>query len=123
MRVEPHVREMDVREPETHAQGNDSAAMTPSQPRAFFPAPDLVATALEASKIGVWSGETAANRVPGSANLEAINHTPAGRFDGTFAGFEDAIPPEDRAAVVAAVKESLRSHKPYRTLSRLPPQP
>ena len=70
---------MDVREPETQGQGNDSAALTPSQPLAFFPAPDLIATALEAGKIGVWSWDIATDRVTWSANLEDI-HRSAGQL-------------------------------------------
>src|SRR6266545_912058 len=123
MRVEPYVHQMDAREPEAQGQGNDSAALTPSQPQPFFPAPDLIAVALAAGKIGVWSWDLAADRVIWSANLEGIHSLAPGSFDGTFAAFESAIHPDDRASVVAAGKEVLRTHKPHRTLYRLPPQP
>jgi PAS domain S-box-containing protein len=127
MRVEQNVRPTDVptevREPEAPSEGNASTVVTPREERPFFPAPDLVATALAAGKIGVWAWDVAPNRITWSANLEEIHRLAAGSFDGTFSAFENAVHPDDRAGVVAAIKESLRSHKPHRTLYRLPPQP
>jgi len=127
MRVEHNVRPTDVptevREPEAQNEGNSRPVPAPSEDRPFFPAPDLVTAALAAGKIGVWAWEIAPNRVTWSANLEEIHRLAAGSFDGTFSAFENAVHPDDRAGVVAAIKESLRSHKPHRTLYRLPPQP
>jgi PAS domain S-box-containing protein len=132
MRVEQNVRPPDVptedREPEAphqtaSSQGNNPAVTTPGEERPFFPAPDLTATALEAGKIGVWAWDIAANRITWSANLEEIHRLAPGSFDGTFAAFESAVHPDDRAVVTAAFKESLRSQRPHRTLYRLPPQP
>src|SRR5215475_2760729 len=110
MRVEQNVRPTDippeVREPEAQSEGNSRAVSTPSEDRPFFPAPDLVAAALAAGKIGVWAWDIASNHVTWSANLEEIHRLAPGSFDGTFSGFESAVHPDDRAGVVAAIKES-----------------
>src|SRR5215470_18371169 len=124
MRVETHVRPMNAREPggqEKEAGG--AAAPAPGPRRLFFQKPELIAAALEAAEIGVWSWDLANNHVTWSTNLEAIHQVAPGTFDGTFSYFEKDIHAEDRASAIATVTESLRTHKPYRTLYRLPPQP
>ena len=89
----------------------------------FFPDPDLMATALEAGNIGIWSWDIAVNRLTWSSNVEEIHDLAGGSFDGTFAFFEKDIHAQDRAGVLAAIDETLRTHKPHRTLYRLPPRP
>ena len=116
---------MDVTEPRAESRDVEAASPPLRRPQgSFFPAAELIATALEAGKIGVWSWEVASDHLTWSANLEAIHRLPqGGSFDSTFAFFENEIHPEDRAGVIAAIKESLRSRQPYRTLYRLPPRP
>src|SRR5262249_37723453 len=124
MRVEPQVRPMDARDPRP-TETNDAASppSTPRPTRTFFVTPEVISNALEAGNIGVWAWDIQTNRVTWSANLEQIHRLPQGRFEGTFAAFENDVHPEDRAAVRAAIEDSLRSHKPYRALYRLPPAP
>lgn len=88
----------------------------------FFPNPQLISVALEAGRIGVWTWETATNRITWSSNLEDIHRLPQGSFNGAFSFFENDIHPEDRADVQTAIQEALRTHKPHRALYRLPPQ-
>jgi two-component sensor histidine kinase len=89
----------------------------------FFPLPDMISIALEAGRIGVWTWDIGSDRIFWSTNLEDIHQLPKGMFDGTFSFFENDIHPEDRAEVLAAIQETLRSRKPHRALYRLPPQP
>src|SRR5829696_9037867 len=101
MRVEQQLRPMmDDREPGAHANDDVAAAPASSPQRPFFPAPELIATALDAGKIGVWSWEIASNRLTWSSNLEDIHQRPPGSFDDTFSFFENDIHPGDHAGVV-----------------------
>ena len=124
MRVETHVLPMNAGEPGGQSKEKGGAA-APARARQepFFSHPELIEAALEAAEIGVWSWELASNHVTWSTNLEGIHQVPPGTFEGTFSYFEKDIHADDRASAIAAVTESLRSHKPYRTLYRLPPQP
>jgi two-component sensor histidine kinase len=89
----------------------------------FFPDLEIVARALEAANIGVWAWDTASNKITWSRNLEEIHRRPLGSFDGTFSCFEQDIHPDDRSIVIAAVKESLETGRPYSVIYRLPPRP
>jgi PAS domain S-box-containing protein len=100
---------------------HDRAAASPGQP--FFPDPEIVAYALEASEIGVWEWDITSDRITWSRNLEEIHRLPAGGFDGTFSSFEQDIHPDDRPGVIAAIKEALQTRRPYSVIYRLPPRP
>jgi PAS domain S-box-containing protein len=108
-------------------QNNEAADLGPlnqvTDASLFFDIAEPISTALEAGRIGVWSWDIPSNRVTWSSNLEEIHHLPPGTFDGTFSVFEKDIHREDRASVMAAVQDTLRTHRPHRTLYRLPPQP
>ncbi|MEA2939452.1 MAG: hypothetical protein QOC56_2956, partial [Alphaproteobacteria bacterium] len=108
-------------------QNNEAADLGPlnqvTDASLFFDIAEPISTALEAGRIGVWSWDIPSNRVTWSSNLEEIHHLPPGTFDGTFSVFEKDIHWEDRASVMAAVQDTLRTHRPHRTLYRLPPQP
>ncbi|MEA2987363.1 MAG: hypothetical protein QOG83_74 [Alphaproteobacteria bacterium] len=108
-------------------QNNEAADLGPlnqvTEASLFFDIAEPISTALEAGRIGVWSWDIPSNRVTWSSNLEEIHHLPPGTFDGTFSVFEKDIHREDRASVMAAVQDTLRTHRPHRTLYRLPPQP
>ena len=99
------------------------AAPAPSRQKEFFPNPELISLALEAGKIGIWTWEIATNQITWSTNLEDIHRLPRDSFNGTFSFFEEDIHPEDRADVLTAVQEALRTRKPHRALYRLPPHP
>jgi PAS domain S-box-containing protein len=94
--------------------------VSPEHP--FFPDAHVMAPALEAGSIGIWSWDVATNHMTWSANLEEIHDLPDGSFDGTFAYFEKDMHPDDRPGVLAAMQETLRTHKPHRSLYRLPPR-
>lgn len=87
--------------------------------------PDLASMriALDAGRVGVWSWDIASNTVHWSASLQHIHDLPAGTSQGSFAVFEQAIHPEDRAEVLGAVRESVETGKPYNVQYRLAPQP
>jgi PAS domain S-box-containing protein len=89
----------------------------------YFPDDEVVHRALEAARVGVWSWDIASNRVTWSSNLEEIHRVPPQSFDGTLAFVENDIHPDDRAAVAAAIQETLRTRAPRRMLYRLPPRP
>jgi PAS domain S-box-containing protein len=90
--------------------------------RAFFPDFATVRAALEAGKIGVWSWDIAANTVVWSSNVESIFGLSPGSFDGTYAFFERDIHEEDRARIVEAVNETLRTGRPYWVRYRVAPR-
>lgn len=86
----------------------------------FFPDLDVVTRALEAADIGVWAWDIASGRIIWSRNLEAIHRLPAGSFDGTLSFFETDVHPEDRPIVLAAIKETLETRRPYSVMYRVP---
>jgi len=90
--------------------------------RIGFPDLESMGLAVDAAKIGVWSWDIASNKVVWSSNLEEIHRLPPGSFDGTFSHFEKNIHPDDRAAVIAAVKTSLQTQQTYSVEYRLPPR-
>ena len=125
MRVENNDRPMDINEPGMDERGQDKPAPTATEAasqESFFASPELISKALEAAKIGIWSCELPSNRVTWSSNLEAIHRLPVGTISEAFSFFENEMHAEDRADVLTAIQETLRTHKPHRALYRLPPQ-
>jgi PAS domain S-box-containing protein len=123
---------MDINEPGTDARGQDKkppiaseAATAPEavKQQAFFSSPELMAIALETAQIGIWSCEIPSNRITWSSNLERIHQRPPGSLNEAFSFFENEMHPEDRADVLTAIQETLRTHEPHRALYRLPPHP
>jgi PAS domain S-box-containing protein len=104
-----------------HEQANASPARAAKA--AAFPDLASMRVALDAGRVGVWSWDIKSNTVQWSANLEHIHDLPSGTFEGTFAAFEQDIHPEDRPEVIAAMRESLTTGKPYRVQYRLAPRP
>lgn len=86
------------------------------------PDPDLIGAALRAGEVGVWSWDIKSDAVSWSGDLPQIQGIAPGDFDGTFASFQKNVHPEDRADVVAAIQESLRTGKRYHMQYRLAPQ-
>jgi PAS domain S-box-containing protein len=86
----------------------------------FFPDLDIVTRALEAADIGVWAWDIASGRIIWSRNLEAIHRLSAGSFDRTLSFFETDVHPEDRPIVLAAIKETLETRRPYSVMYRVP---
>jgi two-component sensor histidine kinase len=116
---------MGINEPAMNDRGeeNKTPAATEAAPQQlFFASPELMSRALEAAKIGIWSCELPANRVTWSSNLEIIHRLPPGTITEAFSFFENEMHPEDRADVLTAIQETIRTHKPHRALYRLPPQ-
>jgi two-component sensor histidine kinase len=119
---------MDTIEPDPE-DAREQPAASPPQPipplpqQPFFPDPALLAIALETGQIGIWSWDIASDRVTWSSNAECVRDLPGGKFEGTFADFENEIHPEDRPGVVAAIQETLQTQKPHRVQYRLQPRP
>ncbi len=90
---------------------------------AFFPDFATVRIALEAGRIGIWSWDVATNAVTWSSNIESMSGLSPGTFDGTYTFFERGIHEDDRAKVVAALDEALRSGGPYWVRYRAAPRP
>src|SRR5262249_49617145 len=103
--------------------GAVSRPATPEPQPAFFAAPEVIPSALEAANIGIWPWDIAPNRLTCPSNLKATHRLSLDGLNGPFSAFENDIHPDDRASVVAAIQDSLRQRKPYRMLYRLPPQP
>lgn len=106
------------------SEQDDEAVAPPIAPlpgRPFFPDPEVTALAIKNRNIAVWCWDIVSNRMTWSSNLGEIQALPD--FDGSFSSFEKHIHPDDRAGVIAAIEETLRSHNPHRTLYRLRPQP
>jgi PAS domain S-box-containing protein len=108
-------------QPTADDNGDGTAAGGGTRP-GFFPDHAIVYSALENSKIGVWSWDIESNRVTWSGNLEEIHCLQKGSFDSTFAAFENDIHPDDRTHVRTELQEALRSQTPRRMLYRLPPR-
>ncbi|MFP5322081.1 MAG: SpoIIE family protein phosphatase [Acidimicrobiia bacterium] len=63
--------------------------------------------ALEAGRLGVWEWDRESGTVAWSAEMEALAGLEPGSFGGSFDDFLDAVHPDDRVAVGAAVEVSL----------------
>jgi PAS domain S-box-containing protein len=74
--------------------------------------------ALEAGRMGTWEWTIATNEVIWSPSLEAIHGLAPGRFEGTFAGYQKDIHPEDREQILGAIAKTLEQgedhHVEYR---------
>ncbi len=105
--------------------GSDTAGSPPeASPRpSFFPDAELICSVLEAGRIGIWSWDIRSKRVTRSSNLEEICGLSPGSMEATKTGIEDAVHPEDRPALVAAMQEALQTLSPRRVQYRLLPKP
>jgi PAS domain S-box-containing protein len=110
----PELKSTTTTEPD-RAPGDETAS-------AFFPDFATVRAALEAGKIGIWSWDIATNVVTWSSNMEAIHSLSPGAFEGTYAFFERDIHEGDRARIVEAVNETLRTGRPYWVRYRVAPR-
>jgi PAS domain S-box-containing protein len=75
--------------------------------------------ALEAGRLGTWTWDIASGVTTWDARLEAMNGMPPGSFGGTYADWEAAIHPDDRAECVARVARALAEPGDYRLLHRI----
>jgi PAS domain S-box-containing protein len=71
-----------------------------------------LALALDAGRMGVWDWDVRTGAIHWSENLEPLHGLPRGSFDGTFAGFQALVHPEDRARVDLAIKRALAEDGP-----------
>ncbi len=108
--------------PQEHEQKETASAGADDTRAPSFPDIESVRVALEAGEIGLWSWDIQSNAVTWSGKLEQIHGLTAGSFDGTFAGFQRDIHPEDQPEITAAIQETLRTGKPYHVHYRLAPQ-
>ncbi len=93
--------------------------LRPSPDREFFPDLTTFHEALEAAQLGIWSWDLATNAVSWSPNLAALHGFSPDAFDGSYAGFLDAINEEDRGALDANLQQALAKGDGFRTRYRL----
>lgn len=70
----------------------------------------ILALALRAGRIGLWSRNILTDHADWSAQLHEICGTDPKTFDGTTAALMSIIDPEDRPAVTRAVREAIDNH-------------
>jgi PAS domain S-box-containing protein len=75
--------------------------------------------ALDAASMGTWDWDLSTNAVQWSDNLARIHGLPDDGFDGTFAGYEREIHPDDRARVYASIQRALNEGAPHDVEYRL----
>ena len=75
--------------------------------------------ALDAASMGTWDWDLATEDVRWSANIERLHGLAAGTFDGTFAGYEREIHPDDRERVLTATRKAIEQGAPYEVEYRL----
>ena len=72
-----------------------------------------LALALEAGNMGVWDWDIRTGEVHWSDNLEPLHGLPQGGFEGTLAGFQAIVHPDDRARVDAAIQGAVAGGEGY----------
>ena len=70
--------------------------------------------ALEAGRMGTWDWDVRTNKVAWSPSLEAAHGLAPGTFPGTFEAFQEQIHPDDRAYVLASIRQVLEAGEDYR---------
>jgi PAS domain S-box-containing protein len=80
---------------------------------------DQLRLALDSGRMGTWDWDVRTNRVIWSDNLEPIHGLPKGGFDGTFAGFQRLVHPEDRQRVEQAIHNSFQRGSLYEVEFRI----
>ncbi|MEP6476669.1 MAG: SpoIIE family protein phosphatase [Actinomycetota bacterium] len=74
--------------------------------------------ALEASGMGTWSWDAASGRVEWDAATERVYGLEPGTFEGTYGAYLERLHPEDRAAAVDRIQESLGEGEAHRIQHR-----
>jgi len=74
---------------------------------------EVLALAMRAGHMGVWTRDFADDRVWWSPELEEIFGLAPGTFDGTYATYESLIHEDDRPAAREAVERAVRDHADY----------
>jgi PAS domain S-box-containing protein len=69
--------------------------------------------ALDTASMGTWDWDLATNAIRWSDNLDRIHGLPPGSFDGTFAGYEREIHPDDRERVIASIRGAISEGVPH----------
>lgn len=105
---------------ETHEEPVRAPTLEPGPP--FFPEPELICIALEAGRVGVWSWDLRSHQTTWSANIEEVCDVPEGSLDSSKMPLESDVHPEDRPAVIAAMREVLLTRNPRRVQYRLAPK-
>ena len=77
---------------------------------------------LDAASMGTWDWDLTRQRVRWSENLERLHGVAAGAFDRSFASYERAIHPDDRASVSGAIRRAIDEGAPldieYRVIAQ-----
>ena len=75
--------------------------------------------ACEAGRLGTWEWTLATDAVTWSPSLEAMHGRAPGSFDGTFAGVQQDMHPEDRARVLATIADTVEHGGDYQVEYRV----
>jgi PAS domain S-box-containing protein len=75
--------------------------------------------ACEAGRLGTWEWTLATDAVTWSPGLEAMHGRAPGSFDGTFAGVQEDMHPEDRDRVLATIAGTLERGGDYQVEYRI----
>jgi PAS domain S-box-containing protein len=75
--------------------------------------------ALDAGHLGTWDWDIARGVVHWSETLEDMHGIPRGTFPGTFEAYQADIHPEDRARVLATIRENLATGHDHRLTYRI----
>jgi PAS domain S-box-containing protein len=98
------------------ASGSRADAEVAARP---VPDQESIVLALQAGEVGLWSWDIKSDAVTWTGDLARIHGIETEGLNGTFSAFQKVIHPEDQPEVLAAIQESLRSHKPYHVHYRL----
>src|ERR1700752_2488903 len=120
-RFQSRKHRMDAVVPDPHKHTGSGAPAKTGTGAPAFPDGQSMGLALEAGGVGVWSWDIKTDAVTWMGKLAEIHGINPANWSGTFSTFQQVIHPEDQPEVVAAIKESLRSRKPYHVHYRLAP--
>jgi PAS domain S-box-containing protein len=110
-----------VPEPQKKQQPPDTHVSEPGS--APLPDLELLRSALDAGKLGLWSWDLRSNRLTWSTDLEDFHGTPEGRLGGTLTITAQELPTQDGTGVLAAIHKCLETHEPCRLEYRVPAGP
>ena len=75
--------------------------------------------ALEAGHMGSWEWDVATSTIHWTPALERMHGLEPGTFGGTVAEFEQRVHPDDRTRVRAAIRRTIKHHKPLQLEHRI----
>jgi PAS domain S-box-containing protein len=111
------------RQPPDTLVSEPGSAPLPEQNSAPLPDLELLRSALDAGKLGLWSWDLRSNRLTWSTDLEDFHGTAGGPLGGTLVIAPQELPTQDGTGVLAAIHKCLETHEPSRLEYRVPAGP